>query len=269
MKMGNPLVSVILPTYNWKKEWLSEAIESVLYQTYENFEFIIINDASTNDIEKTILAYKEKDKRIIYVKNIENLKLTKTLNKWICISKWEYIARIDDDDIWRSKDKLKKQIDFMEKNKDYWLCGTWLIIINELGKDIKEVHVRQWNNEIRKNLLMDSQFAHASILLRKNILEKTWLYNPERNFVEDYELRLRVGIFSKLYNITEPLISYRINSSWISQKNRKKQKKMSIALTKKYWKHYPNAFLSRSVKLISYPLSDKIIDKILYIYKHK
>lgn len=266
--MSSPLVSIILPTYNWKKEWFIEAVDSVLNQTFSDFELIIINDASTNDIEATILEYQKKDKRIVYLRNEENLKLTKTLNKWIANSKWLYIARIDDDDIRRSRDKLKKQVNFMEENKEYWLCGTWLITINELGKYIKEVSVRQKDDNIRKHILMDSQFAHASILLRKNILEKTWLYDPDRNFVEDYELWLRVGIFSKLYNINEPLISYRINSTGISQKNRRKQKKMSILLTKKYWKHYPNSFLSYAMKLISYPLPDKIVNKILQFIKY-
>ena len=77
----NPLVSVILPTYNGKSEWLSESIDSVLNQTFKDFELIIINDASTNGIEDTILKYKKKDSRIVYLKNEKNLKLTKTLNK--------------------------------------------------------------------------------------------------------------------------------------------------------------------------------------------
>jgi len=77
----NPLISIILPTYNGNKKWISESIQSVLDQTYTNFELIIINDASTNDIETTILAFAKKDERIKYYKNDENLQLTKTLNR--------------------------------------------------------------------------------------------------------------------------------------------------------------------------------------------
>jgi glycosyltransferase involved in cell wall biosynthesis len=77
-----PMVSIILPTYNWREEWIRKSIESVLNQTYKDFELIIINDASTNDIEKVIKEYEKKDDRIVYVKNEKNLKLTKTLNKW-------------------------------------------------------------------------------------------------------------------------------------------------------------------------------------------
>jgi glycosyltransferase involved in cell wall biosynthesis len=79
--MTYPLISIILPTYNGKSEWLVESINSVLIQTYNNFELIIINDASTNDIENSILEFVGKDKRIIYYRNESNLQLTRTLNK--------------------------------------------------------------------------------------------------------------------------------------------------------------------------------------------
>jgi len=81
MTIDYPLISIVLPTYNAKKEWLSEAIDSVLNQTYSNRELIIINDASTNNIEITILEYAKKDGRIKYYKNEQNMELTKTLNK--------------------------------------------------------------------------------------------------------------------------------------------------------------------------------------------
>lgn len=137
------LVSIILPTYNGNSVWIMQAINSIIAQTYNNRELIIINDASTNDIEKTILQYVNKDNRIQYFKNEENLKLTKTLNKWIALSQGEYIARIDDDDIWCDPEKLAKQIDFMEKNTSYGLCGTCVINIDEEGSETSRTIVPQ------------------------------------------------------------------------------------------------------------------------------
>ena len=122
--MNQSLVSIILPTYNGKVEWLSQAIDSVIVQTYTHRELIIINDASTNDIETTIMEYVAKDKRIKYYRNEINLKLTNTLNKGLKIAQGAYIARIDDDDIRCDKEKLEKQIVFMEQNAGYGLCGT-------------------------------------------------------------------------------------------------------------------------------------------------
>ena len=127
MEQG-PLVSIILSTYNWKSERLKKALDSVYSQTYKNFEFIIINDCSSNDIEDTIKWYLKKYDNIIYIKNKENLWLTKSLNIWIKSSHGKYIARIDDDDYRISKSKLQKQVNFMEKYPEYWVCWVGKII---------------------------------------------------------------------------------------------------------------------------------------------
>ncbi len=151
----NPLVSIILPTYNWHHDRLSQSIESVLWQSYKNFELIIINDASTNDIEATILKYQQQDSRIIYLKNEKNLQLTNTLNKGIQHAKWIYIARIDDDDIRCNPDKLQKQVDFMRSHPDYGLCGTSTILINESWVKIGETKTRETDQELRNHLLIN------------------------------------------------------------------------------------------------------------------
>lgn len=132
--MKKPLVSVILPTYNGKRARLIEAVNSVLSQTFSDFELIIINDASTNDIEHTILELQAKYQRIVYIKNEKNLKLTKSLNKAIGFAQGRYIARIDDDDVRIDREKLQKQVEFLEKNKEYGLCGSQAISINEIGE---------------------------------------------------------------------------------------------------------------------------------------
>ncbi len=117
--MNFPLVSIIIPTYNGQTKWIQLAINSVLNQTFCNFELIIINDASTNDIEQCIINFLNTDTRILYYRNTENLGLTATLNKGLSYANGKYIARIDDDDIWCDQDKLSKQIGFMENNPDY------------------------------------------------------------------------------------------------------------------------------------------------------
>ena len=129
MKVIN--ASIILPTYNGKTERLSEAINSVLAQTYQNWELIIINDASTNNIEKTILQFAKKDKRIKYIKNEQNMKQAASRNKWIKQAKGRYIAFIDDDDIWSDPKKLDKQVNFLENNPDHGLCGTSTITVDQ------------------------------------------------------------------------------------------------------------------------------------------
>ena len=215
--MKASLISIILSTYNGSK-YISESIESVLNQSYSNFEFIIINDASTDNIEDIILDYQKKDNRIIYIKNKKNLNVSKSRNKWIKIAKWKYITNIDDDDIWM-KDKLEKQVDFMENNTDYWLCWTSTIIIDSKWKEIEKIKMRKINDKIKNNLLKSNQFTHSSIIIRKSILNRIWwFYNEKYNNWEDYELWLRIWTISKLYNLQEYLVKYRWLETSISRK---------------------------------------------------
>lgn len=240
MNINKPLVSIILATYNWESEWLSLAIDSVLSQSYTNFELIIINDASTNNIEEAIQKYAAQDSRIVYVKNNKNLKLTRSLNKGLWLAKWEYIARIDDDDIRCDPDKLKKQVDFMENNWDYWVIGTSIILIDEEGKQLQKITQRKSDMEIRKTILQSNQIAHPSVLIRKSILDKVWRYDPDWNMAEDYELWCRIGEVSKLYNLADFCIHYRWNTQSISRINKLRQKNIAFKVFWKNKKYYPN-----------------------------
>jgi len=239
------LVSIILSTYNWKHNWLSKSIDSVLTQSYKNFELIIINDCSTNDIEKTILKYKDKDDRIVYIKNEKNLRLTKSLNKGIELSKWEYIARIDDDDIWTDNEKLQKQVDFMELNPEYWLCGTQVIFIDENDNELEKIKNPTENNDIKNSILFGCKFFHSSVIIRKKALDEVWLYSSDWDYSEDHELWLRIWTKYKLHNLDDFSLLYRINTNGICFTNSFKQRKSGIILVNKYKSYYPHYFLAQ------------------------
>lgn len=243
--MSNPIVSIILSTYNWNHDWLSLAIDSVLNQSFVDFELIIINDCSKNDIEKTILMYKEKDSRIVYIKNEINLRLTKSLNKGIEESKWKYIARIDDDDIWCDKEKLKKQVDFMEQNPDYWLCGTQVIFIDENWKELERIKNPTSDKDIKKSILFGCKFFHSSVIIRKKALEEVWVYSSDWDYSEDHELWLRIWTKYKLHNLDDFALLYRINQNGICFTNSFKQRKSGIILVNKYKSYYPNYILAQ------------------------
>ena len=235
-----PLISIILPVYNSKKERLTQSIESVFSQSFKDFELIIINDASTNDIEATILEYVTKDKRIVYINNKENLKLTKTLNKGLEISQGKYIARIDDDDIWMDKEKLQKQIDFMNKNPEYGLCGTNVYLWKIDGTIQSKLYMVENDIDIRRRMLLSTQFSHSSIMVRKSAIDMCGIYNPDYNLMEDHELWLRIGQKFKLHNIQDFTTFYRYNPQWVSLKNRRQQQRLALQLCWKYRKDYPS-----------------------------
>ncbi len=209
-----PRVSVIMPVYNENEEFLNEAVTSILNQTFKDFEFIIINDGSTNNTEEVILSYN--DPRIIYVKNEQNLKIIKTLNKGLKLAKGEYIARMDSDDICAPQ-KLQRQVEFLDANPNFSLAGTHASSIPQklhyaLPSDSKTVKtmVRYCANCI----------IHPAIMMRKSVLDKNNLqYNENYPHAEDFKLWVELAKDNELTNIPEILFLHRLHKKSISAQN--------------------------------------------------
>lgn len=207
-------ISVIMPVYNGEK-YLAEAIQSVLNQTCKDFEFIIIDDGSTDNTEKIINSFD--DSRIILVK-LKHEGIVNALNKGIEISTGEYIIRADADDI-SELNRFEKLVNYMDSNLEVGVCGSWASKIYEDGKEIGEmVYPPQGNKQIKKYCLFHNPFIHPSVIFRKDEVTKVGSY---RNFKhnEDYELWTRVLRKKSGHNIPEFLLKYRIHSSQITKKN--------------------------------------------------
>lgn len=205
MDMTKPIISVVMPVYNGEK-YLREAIDSILNQTYNNFEFIILNDGSTDKTEEIILSYD--DTRIVYVKNEENLQIVKTLNKGVSLAKGKYIARMDADDI-SQPDRFKKQIQFMEHNPDVGVCGTW---VKTFGDTVTNWAYPTESSELYVSLLFYTPIAHPSVIIRKVIFNK-FMYEQSYNKAEDYKLWVDISKKYKIVNIPFFLLRYRLHSS--------------------------------------------------------
>ena len=203
--MNDPLISVVLSVYNTEL-YLEEAIESILNQTYENFEFIIINDGSTDRSLEIIQSYS--DERIVCISH-KNKGLITSLNEGIQKAKGKYIARMDADDISLPK-RFEIQIEFMEKNLDIGLCGT---SVAAFGEHIK-YHVWKLskdNKTIQTQLLFSSPLYHPTVIMRRNlILEHNLFYDEKFKHAEDFELWSRFAKYTKISNIQKPLLKYRI-----------------------------------------------------------
>lgn len=242
--MNQPLVSIIMPTYNWKKEWISLAIDSILQQTYKNIELIIINDASTNNVEKTILDYQNGDSRIFYIKNSINLERSVSKNKWILASTWKYIAFLDDDDFWPDTTKLEKQISFLEGHSDYGLCGCSVYVVNEFWVLEKKVPMRETNKEIKDHLLQFNQLAQSAVVIRKELFALSGLFLNGWTLSEDAELWLRIGKYTKLYNLQTTYIEYRNRAGNTSNRNKIKIQWYGFKAMWIHRKWYPNLIKS-------------------------
>lgn len=233
------MVSIILPTYNGR-ERIGSAIRSVLNQSYDNFELLIIDDGSPDSIDKIIGSFN--DHRVKYFKNEKNLGIQKTLNRGLKNSTGDYIARIDDDDEWIDKDKLQKQVRFLEQNKDHVLVGTSANIIDGSGVKIAEYDLPTTDAKIRERMLLRNCFLHSTILVRRSVLGEVGGYSENENIrhVEDYELWLRVGVKGKIANIPDVTTNLMVHSSSITAQNRVTQSKKIMYLIKQNKTKYPN-----------------------------
>jgi len=208
LEYNNMKVSVIITTYQ-QPDFLSEAIESILTQTFNDLELIVVNDDPLGqETEKIVLSYN--DPRIIYIKNEKNFKGAKSLNIGLRAAKGEYIAILDDDDAWISKDKLEKQVNFLEKNPEYIIVGTSSIHIDR--KTNKEItrYTGGFNlKNIEKFILTKVPFAHSSILCRRNAMISVGGYSEDLPRAKDIDLYIKLVKLGKFGFLPECFIKYR------------------------------------------------------------
>lgn len=214
MNSNKPKVSVIMSVYNDQK-YLYEAIESILEQSYKDFEFIICNDGSTDDSAEIIDKFKNKDHRIILIEH-KNLGLTKSLNKAIKLSKGDYIARMDSDDI-SDSERFLKQVNFLEANLEYALIGTNVVKIDEHGNDLGVNKTKYTHQEICATFKKRNCIAHGSVMINKLLVGKMLFYDEDYQYAQDYRLWVSLAKHFKVSNLKEPLYKLRLHSSSISK----------------------------------------------------
>jgi glycosyltransferase involved in cell wall biosynthesis len=217
-KTNRPLISVIMAVFNEDKKMLTLSIESILNQSYKNFEFIIIDDTGVKGtIFNLISTYAKKDKRIRLIKNPQNLGLTKSLNLGLKMCTGKYIARMDGDDISDFK-RLKEQKNYLEENKEVYLIGSWVKIINNSNKIISEYRLPCKYKDIRKRIMLHSQFVHPSIMFRRELIDSIGYYNEAFRQSQDYEFLLRAVSKENCENLPKVLLFYRRQNNQITQR---------------------------------------------------
>ena len=214
--MNQPLVSVVMPVYN-SQSFLREAINSILNQTYSNIELIVINDGSTDSSKEIILSYT--DPRVRYIENNPNKGIVKSRNIGVEHATGKYIATLDSDDI-ALPDRIKTQVDFLEKNPDYGMCGVYHQEINNDGKLLKKIIYPSNDKDARTFLTIGNCFCASAIMVRGH-LAKELKYREGYDIVEDYELWYRISKIAKITNLPIYATYYRVhgNNITITKKN--------------------------------------------------
>lgn len=250
--------TVIMPVYNCEK-YLHEAIDSILNQSYTDFEFIIINDGSTDQSKVIIDSFK--DIRINYIENEVNLGLITTLNKGLKMAKGEYIFRMDADDI-AYPDRIEKQIFFMESNKNIAISGTWFIKtgkhhFNTFPDNQKECQLQLLNNVV---------LGHPTVIIRKKaLLEAGLQYKHSAIHAEDYRLwadAVMAGL--QISNIPHVLLTYRIHPDQISSLKYDILQQTVADIRIDYAKFFFGSIIESNKVLYSQLMTDKISDYHLH-----
>lgn len=258
-----PIISIVMSTYNETVDELKKSIESMLTQTFKNFEFIIVLDnPQNNEHKKVINEYLSKDERIIFLVNEKNIGLAASLNKGIDKSKGDYIARMDADDI-SMPNRLEREYNYLKDNPDIHIVSTNKIDINE-NDDIINIpsHLPTKNCQIKKILKITSIITHSAAMFKKNDIEKIGKYRlfPAS---QDYDLWLRASYYKLNFGIIdEPLIKYRIRKNNISNTNPLKQYLLKEYIQKLYKQRLKKGIDEFSLdNLQRYLVDNKAFDK--------
>lgn len=278
-----PKVSILLPTKN-RASLISKAIESVQNQSFTDWEMLVIDNGSTDETRQVVERYAKTDPRVAYLSYTEKPGIQNALNYGLKRARGEYVARIDDDDVWLSDKKLETQVEFLDKNEDYLLVGTDALILNEKGERVGEILHPKTDQEIRKAAMRKNPFAHPSVMFRLVSAQQAGGYCEEYEFVQDYDLWLKMLKLGKGANIGQFWLGWRRASSFNPEKEYKKYKIQTTIL----WRHrfefsgFIFGFIRSSLKLVGLFLfknsrrlaleakrffsSLKTLDLVLYIF---
>lgn len=237
MTNTNLKISILIVIHNEEK-FIDQCLKSIADQTFQDFEIICFDNGSTDGSLEKISKWQQKfglDKFTL-IKNKENIGLTKALNIVLKKANGNYIARLDPDDFWE-KEKLEKQIDFMEKNPEYGIIGCNHINIYKNNDTKKNIILPKTHQEISQKLFRRNPFAHSCILAKTDLLRNVDGYNEKIRYGQDYELWLRCFPKTKFYNIQEFLCIRSVDGG-ISVKKQNAQMWQSIKTRIKYIKSY-------------------------------
>lgn len=267
--MKTPKVSVIMPAYNSEK-YIGEAIESILNQTFTDFELIVLNDSPNNKkLENIVKTYVKKDKRVKYIKNSKNLGVAKSRNILLQKCRGEFVACMDSDDV-SLPTRFEKQIKYMKKHPECGVLGTWFQLFE------KDTTIIQHPERIKIfNILKNQHVGNPTVMMRKSLFDKYDIkYDINYNYCEDFELWSRLIFITEIHNLPEILLRYRWHGTNVSIEHQKHQLDLANCVKQNILnklttdKTEQQAILHKPKQGILLP---KWLGKIccLFIFKHK
>jgi glycosyltransferase involved in cell wall biosynthesis len=218
-----PAISVIMPAFNAER-FVAESVESVLSQTFKDFELVVVNDGSRDRTAEILDRYR--DRRIVRIDHKDNQGLARTLNHGLKAAKGEFVARLDSDDV-ALPTRLEEQVAFLSRDTGTVIVGSNCEEIDEAGTYIRTWHYPLDDTDIRWHTLFHCSFVHSSVMFRTAILRSNGLnYDVKAVYAQDYELWSRLLSYGRGANIRQPLVKYRTHTRQISQQRLREQNKV-------------------------------------------
>jgi glycosyltransferase involved in cell wall biosynthesis len=262
---NEPMISVIMATFNEPKLFIEESISSILNQTYRNLELLIADDSTNEETIKVIDGFASKDDRVIVIRKKERMGFVNALNEALHRSKGDYIARMDGDDI-SLPNRFELQLRFAESHPGIDVFGGSMHIINEKGEITAHKKYPTEAKRLNRYFMFRNPLAHPTIMFRRKVVEDGYYYNPEFKKAEDLELYLRLTNNNfKIGNLDEFLLKYRVLGGFSGKRAKDNWKYNHMARKKNFslkrplfsvcsysisllYKHLPSAFVNYMYK---------------------
>ena len=228
-----PAVSVMVPVYNTAR-YLAQTLESILAQTFTDFELIAVDDGSKDESPQILRRFAEKDKRIRLTLR-ENQGIVATRIEMLAQARGRYVAVNDSDDI-SLPHRLAEQVKFLDANPDHVCVGGWFDMIDAAGRRLTTLKPPGGDAEIQKQLLAGHcAITHSCGMYRKEAAEKAGGYNPRFTYAHDLELWLRLGEVGKLANLPQTVVQFRLHQSSVSENKRVEQRNFCRLACEEAW----------------------------------
>lgn len=243
----NIKVSVIIPTYN-RADLISEAIESVLVQTYKDLEIIVIDDASTDTTQEILKNFSSKHNNILITRHETNQGISVTRNEGLALARGKYIAMLDSDDIWLDPTKLEQQVTFLDNYTDHLIVGTFMTVIDEKGVKGNEIKFETEDSAIRTKLLGTNQFMQSSLVFNKEAAQNAGGYDATLPTMEDHDLWLKMLKIGKGANLPIFGLGYRVHAGSVSMQKRRRIAVDEFRVIRRHLRTYPKGSLHALTK---------------------
>lgn len=256
----SPKVSVLIVTWN-RAQLIGRAIKSVIEQTFRDWEIIVVDDGSTDATEHVVKEWAKKETRIRYFRREHVGRIAVVSNFGLKQARGEYIAILDDDDSWADPGKLKRQVDFLDKNSEYVGCGGGFIVIDKDGREGGRFLKPERDENIKKRALIANPMVNSTSLFRRKTAEKIGFYDETLPEFADWDFWLKLGLAGKLRNFQEYFVYYLMWGRGSSFSKQKGTAYSALKIVRRYREKYPR-FYSALILAYVYNLYARLPDSI-------